>query len=74
LKFSRNGVGTRWGFSGRIVGEVLVILVSDLRLLVFMGRVYYLLYNFSSSPASPRNVATHALNRLATSEIKRCED
>ena len=72
--FARNDVGTECRFSCRREGEVLVILVSNLRLLVFMGRVYYLVYNLSTSPASPRNVSTYALNCLATSDIKRCED
>lgn len=39
-----------------------------------MGRVYNLVYNLSASPSGPRNVAAYALNRPATSEIKRSED
>ncbi|MDH4240250.1 MAG: hypothetical protein OEW48_11875 [Phycisphaerae bacterium] len=54
--------------------KILVIVVSDLRLLVFIGRVYYVVYNLSAGFAGPRNVATYALNGLATSKIKGCED
>lgn len=52
----------------------LVILVSYLRLLVFMGRVYYLVYSLGTGPAGPRNVSSNALNGIATCEVKNHED
>jgi hypothetical protein len=60
--------------AGMSKGEVLVILVSYLRLLVFMGRVYYLVYRLGPGPAGPRNVSAYALNRIATCEMKNHED
>ncbi|MHC4309533.1 MAG: hypothetical protein ACYSSN_06285 [Planctomycetota bacterium] len=54
--------------------SVVILVSSDPRLLVFMGRVYYIVYHLSAGPAGPRNVATYALNRLTACEIQGSED
>jgi hypothetical protein len=51
-----------------------VTLVSNLRLLIFMGRVDYLVQDLSACLAGPGNIATYALNRLAAGESERGEN